>query len=282
MPVGPLDRLFRHLLDLGCGGPVLLGVDLPIGLPRAYAARAGIEDFRQGLVAFGHGHWRCFYEPAADPNQIRLVRPFYPRTGRRGVRQDDLVRGLSLESPAELRRRCDWPTIRRPGAARLFWTLGAQQVGKAAITGWRDLLAPAVRRRDPVRLWPFDGPLAELLQGPVVTVAEAYPAELYHRIGVGRGRWSKRRPADRRAHGPALIEAAGGLGAALDGRLVEMIETGFGERADGEDRFDAVAGVLGLLDVLKAGICEPAEPTVRRIEGWILGLDPAEIREPGQ
>jgi hypothetical protein len=114
-----------------------------------------------------------------------------------------------------------------------------------------------------------------------VTVAEAYPAELYHRIGIDRKRWSKRRPADRRAHGAALLETAGRLGADLDRLLVAMIQAGFGERADGEDRFDAVAGVLGLLDVLRTGAPEPADPRVRRIEGWNLGLDPADLREPG-
>ena len=259
---------------------MLLGVDLPIGLPAAYAARAGITDFRRGLLAFGRGRWRDFYAPASDPAEIGLRRPFYPRTGRPGARQEHLVGGLGLASPAELRRTCDGPTVHRPGAARLFWAIGAQQVGKAAITGWRDLLAPALRQRDPVRLWPFDGRLAELLGCAAVTVAEAYPGELYHRIGIRRGRWSKRRPADRRAHGPALLEAADRLRVDLDRPLARLIATGFGEQAAGEDPFDATAGLLGLLDVLRTGAPEPADPKIRRIEGWNLGLDPADLREP--
>ena len=45
----------------------------------------------------------------------------------------------------------------------MFWTLGGNQVGKAMIVGWRDLLAPARRAGGDVAIWPFDGALAELM-----------------------------------------------------------------------------------------------------------------------
>ena len=51
------------------------------------------------------------------------------------------------------------------------------------------------------------------------------------------------------------------------------IEDGFGAGADGEDRFDAVVGLLGMLGVVRGRRCsgEPDDPVVRRVEGWILG-----------
>ena len=55
--------------------------------------------------------------------------------------------------------------------------------------------------------------------------------------------------------------------------LVAEIEDGFGAGASGEDRFDAVAGLFGILNVVlgRRPSGEPDDPVVRRIEGWILG-----------
>ena len=47
---------------------------------------------------------------------------------------------------------------------------------------------------------------------------------------------------------------------------------GFGGGADGEDRFDAVVGLWGMLDVA-LGNRAPGEPDDKTtwVEGWILG-----------
>src|SRR5688500_7779849 len=42
--IGPREGLWRSLEETG-GAPALLGFDFPIGLPAAYAERAGIDDF---------------------------------------------------------------------------------------------------------------------------------------------------------------------------------------------------------------------------------------------
>jgi len=64
-------------------------------------------------------------------------------------------------------------------ACCLFWTLGGNQVGKAAIIGWRDVLAPALRDGGQISLWRFDGSLPSLFVPGNVVVAETYPAECY-------------------------------------------------------------------------------------------------------
>ena len=55
--------------------------------------------------------------------------------------------------------------------------------------------------------------------------------------------------------------------------LTRAIESGFGESADGEDRFDAVVGLLAMLDIVQSGTATEMPPDERicRIEGWILG-----------
>ena len=131
----------------GPGGTALLGVDFPIGLPSAYAAKAGIDNFRIALTQFGRGRWRDFYNPAATVSEIALTRPFYPtRNGPKGsIHRADLPLALGFDSYDALHRRCDRAHPDRKAAAVLFWTLGGNQVGKAAISGWRDVIAPALR-----------------------------------------------------------------------------------------------------------------------------------------
>jgi hypothetical protein len=63
--------------------------------------------------------------------------------------------------------------------------VGGQQVGKAAISGWRDVLGPAVRSAEmDVAIWPFAGPLFDLFRPGRAVIAESYPAEFYTHLGV--------------------------------------------------------------------------------------------------
>ena len=65
----------------------------------------------------------------------------------------------------------------------MFWTLGAKQVGRAAIAGWSQFLVPALDR---IRLWPFEGALRDLCSPLSVVVCETYPAEFYGHLGLPR------------------------------------------------------------------------------------------------
>ncbi len=277
-PVGALDDLVPALLaEAGPDGTALLGVDFPIGLPRAYAKAANIDDFRTALLRFGRRRWRDFYMPAETARDISLRRPFYPmRGGARGrVRRADLPEALGLASYDDLHRLCDRGHPDRAAAAALFWTLGANQVGKAAISGWRDMLAPALRSRQPMLLWPFDGRLAKLLETPGLVVAETYPGEIYGHLGLGIGdpRRAKTRQADRAFDALKLTAAAARLDIDLADALAASIADGFGDDAQGDDRFDATVGLFGMINILR-GNREPGDPRDRlrrTIEGWILG-----------
>jgi hypothetical protein len=266
--VGPLETLWARLGEAG-GGPVLLGVDFPIGLPRAYADGAGITDFITALKGFDDR----FYTVAGRPDEIGPDRPFYPlRPG--GSRRQHLLDRLGLADWSDLLRRCDERSATRGAACALFWTLGGSQVGKAAIAGWRDLLAPALRAGLDVALWPFQGPLDELLARHRFVVAETYPAEVYGHLDLTlRRHGGKRSQHARRQATTLLLSKLRELGIEAETAAHVEIEDGFGAGADGEDRFDAVVGLLGMLNVVlgRRPSGEPDDPTVRRIEGWILG-----------
>ena len=251
--------------------PLLVGIDIPIGVPRAYATRAGVASFRAWLGEVGKGRWSHFFEVCENPDEISLERPFYPyRPG--GTTRRALSTGLALDWD-DLYRRCDRGRPGRRAAGPLFWTLGGQQVGKAAVTGWRELLHPLVDDRA-AGLWPFDGDLAALIASRDVTIAETYPAELYDRVGLpSRLPGGKGNQAVRHGCACTIMAAADRLRVELDDELVAAISSGFPAEEGGDDGFDAVVGLLGTIDVLETGEWSaPDDPTVLAVEGWMLGL----------
>lgn len=230
-------------------GPAVVGFDFPIGLPEAYCRGAGITDFPSVLAR----EWRASNEPS-------LAQPFYPHApGGRSKRV--LEQALELESRQWL-RECD----RLTGAGALFWTLGPKQVGKAAITGWREVLR---QRPDGWKLWPFD----EVDVQRDRWVAEIYPALAYRLMHLPAN-FGKRKQDARRAQAAKMLAFAEGLELRLSDQLTASVLDGFGASAAGEDPFDAFTGLLGMVDSLRRVPFPHAPPqdAVRRREGWILGL----------
>jgi hypothetical protein len=220
---------------------------------------------------------------ARAPEQISLARPFYPH-GPGGRTRRQLIDGLGLKTWDSLHRRCDRSTPNRQAACPMFWTLGGNQVGKAMIVGWRDLLAPARQAGLDVAIWPFDGPVGDLIERHRFVVAETYPGEVYGHLGLAlRQHGGKRRQAARAAVASRLLDWAERSAIAMPPALAAAIATGFGSRPDADDRFDAMVGLFGLLNVVRGArpSGEPDDPVVRRIEGWILGLDAAETATEG-
>jgi len=154
----------------------------------------------------------------------------------------------------------------------VFWTLGANQSGKAAIAAWRDMLLPALLGGEDVRVWPFAGAFRSLLAPGRVAVAETYPAEALRHLGI-RLAGSKRRQSDRAAIAPCMRATLARLGVAPDAALINAVADGFGPDAAGEDRFDCVLGVLCVVNVLAGNRPDdaPGDVWIRRWEGWVLG-----------
>ena len=272
------STFFSHLKSLQViPGSILSGFDFPIGLPYAYALKVGITDFLTLLPLLGQDKWDKFYLPARLPSEICMQRPFYPYQPG-GTSRLHLETGLGIPF-YQLSRLCERRHNNRRAACPLFWTLGGQQVGKAAISGWRDLLTPALS--DPainLKIWPFSGGLSELCQPGAAVVVETYPAEFYSHIGLSFSspvRKSKRRRLDRISFAHQLIDWSDNHGIDLDSSIQECLWDGFGDAPDGEDKFDAFIGLYGMINIVQGyhPTGEPLLPHISNIEGWIFGQE---------
>lgn len=275
-PLPEPGQVIREFQRQAANSSVLAGFDFAIGLPRTYSANAGIRDFLTVLPQLGTGAWKDFFQVAGEPSEISLQRPFFPRTAttKGRVSHAHLCAGLGVRGVDELRRRCDLPGPSRNAAEVMFWTLGPRQVGKAVISGWRDMLQPARREiGDKLLLWPFDGLLETLLAPGRMVVVETYPAEIYRHFGI---RVSKRQQSSRKRAGETLINWARRAGVRLSDQLLAQLRDGFGPLGDGEDDFDAVVGLFGMLNVILGyrTLEEPADPSSCRVEGWMFGCTP--------
>ncbi len=277
--VGEVGTLLARLRNAASGGAVALGVDLPIGLPRAYAAALPERDFLHFLTTTATRP--DFFQVCATLAEIGPGRPFYPARGMRGMTRAAHAIALGLDGALSLSRACDRATAERPAGAPLFWTLGANQSGKAAIAAWQHLLLPALHE---IRLWPFAGPYRGLLAPGAIAVAETYPAEALRHLGI-RLQGSKRRQSDRVAAAGRLIEAMNRLDVAPDPDLRHAAADGFGADAAGEDRFDCVLGVLCVLNVLagnRPDTVPSPDPWISRWEGWVLGQTALPLQKKGR
>ncbi len=265
--VGRTDLFLNYLL--AGPYPTLAGFDFPIGLPNSYGQKICLEDFCGALDAFGTGPWSDFYKVANTADEISIFRPFYPHRSYSIARQIHLIEAHGCGSIDELRRQCEQPTKSRRAACPLFWTLGGNQVGKAAISGWKEIIVPA--RRLGAKLWPFEGSLEALAQPGGLVLAETYPAEAYGHLGVKfAADESKRRQDDRAKFAAGVFSWAHSNNVVLAPALASLLDEGFGHSVDGEDAFDAVMGLFGMIEVIDGRRAEgPLHKD--KWEGWILG-----------
>jgi hypothetical protein len=249
--------------------PVLAGFDFPIGLPRAFASAAGVDLFEHWLTEVGHGRWSNFLEPSQSPS---LGQPFYPMSTlpKGSTSGRTLADGLGLTF-SELLRACEEGNDNRGNASSLFWLCGAQQVGRAAIHGWREVLQVASGSLD-MGLWPFAGSLDQLLAQHEVVVVETYPREFYMPLGLPRSGWSKRRQGDRILRGAELHRWAESHEIKLSPEVGDQVADGFGGASFGGDAFDAFAGLLGMIGVVTGSLPGGEPPSTfshaRTVEGW--------------
>ncbi len=267
-PVGDTAALLPAFLAEGV--PVAFGLDLPLGVPRRWAAgrvEPGFPDFLAGLVRDPG-----FFRVGVTLSEVSAARPFYPARGVKGMTRAAHAAALGLGEASGLSRLCDRATASRPAGAPVFWTLGANQSGKAAIAAWRDWLAPALAAGAPLAIWPYAGPLHGLLARGQVALAEVYPAEALRQLGLKLS-GSKRAAGPRLALAGALRAAMARLKVVPSPALSEAVAAGFGTDAAGEDRLDCVLGLLNLIAVLDGARPDhiPDDPWIRRWEGWVLG-----------
>jgi hypothetical protein len=257
------------------GEPTLLGFDFPIGVPHAYARLAGIESFASWFRQLDP--CSSFFEVAVDLRDISAARPFFPKhlaTKSPGIKAA-FHAALGLPAIALL-RRCDVAHCGRRAASEIFWTLGPQAVGKATLSGWSEVLRPALDdagRR--YAIWPFDGRLQDLLGRRDAVIVETYPADAYRQLSLRMGSRGTRKTshADRLADATRLLERCERDGIVPEPELIQQIQAGFGTGRAGEDAFDAVVGLLAMISTLRhrSEPHLPDEQAVLRYEGWMFG-----------
>jgi hypothetical protein len=233
-----------------------------------YAERVGAATFRDFLFKLGEDHLSEFFDVCDSADQISAYRPFYPNRSKKGCLPQHLFDAHGVTSMEALLRECERGSDGHRQACSLFWTLGGNQVGKAALCGWKEVLIPALRD-DAVGLWPFNGRLESLLTEKRVIIAETYPAECYGWFSGSMPR-SKGDINSRKEFGSSLLSWAS-ENVVVERRLETAIKNGFPTGRD--DAFDAVVGLFGMLKVVlgKHVLEEPDVTPIRQVEGWILG-----------
>jgi hypothetical protein len=271
-PTGDVASILHRLAAESSGEPVLFGIDCPIGLPRAYGEQLpGPKTFPDFLKALPPG--ASFFQVARTLEEVSLDRPFFPAGTIPGKgHKAALAKALNLPNTAAMSRRVDLKTADRPAAGQLFWTLGANQCGKAALAAWRDLLIPALKEPR-VKLWPFDGALHDLLVPGQIVVAETYPAEAMRQVGL-KLTGSKQSQESRRTLASGIMGVMSKLRINPSDELRSEIESGFGAKKSGEDPFDSFVGALGMINVINGNRSDGAPDPVDGWEGWVLGQTP--------
>jgi hypothetical protein len=276
---GDVAALLPRLARAAGGEAVVLGIDCPIGLPLAYAAQLdGLPNFPVFLR--GLHPESPFFQVAREIEEVSLARPFYPAGTVVGMGHKlALAQKLGMGEPRKMSRLVDLATASRPAAGQLFWTLGPNQCGKAALAAWRDVLLPGLATL-PMRLWPFDGPLRELAARGSITVAETYPAEAMRHLGI-KLEGSKRDQAARQAVAGQIFDAMNRLNVRRPIELTLAVGKGFGTAPNADDAFDSLIGALGLINVLTGNRPDAPPGPVDMWEGWVLGQTELPVMEDG-
>jgi hypothetical protein len=267
-----LTRLTNGLADHTCS---LIGFDFPIGYPMAYGVACPLDGFVESLASFGDGEWSSFFTKARTVAELSLVRPFYPHScpTKGFATRQKLTDSLGIEWK-DLFRECELKTDYRPEASPLFWTLGAKAVGTAALLGWKEVLQPLLNASQrEIGLWPFEGSLESLVAKRTGVLVETYPGEAYSHLGFPKNWSGKTSHRARKERAGDLFKWAKNAGASFSDKVHEMIASGFGERKDGEDPFDALVGACSMIEVVEGrrSAGAPSCELKQKHEGWIFG-----------
>jgi hypothetical protein len=263
--------------ELAGDGSALATFDAPLGVPSSYWQKLRrVPGFPARVAVFPAWLPEAlkrprYFENARAPFDWRVEQPFFaiaPGAGGRRVWEDRLKRA----GVATL-RRVDELTRAKP----VFVTAGIPgTAGSGARELWKDLgrllAAPPGPGGAGFVMWPFDGPLDELLARKTVVVGETYP-RLAYALALSREDPAARAPlqiaktrrdlrqaalADLRAH-PWLQEHA-----------VRLHDTD--AAASSEDAFDALFGAAGLLrSALEGTLSASGDLADPVAEGGILG-----------
>ena len=203
-----LDALLRRAQDLARDGPVLVGIDVVLGVPKGYWASMRdkqrrrrpetLVDWLRGLDPSGE-----FFETVNEPDQWRVDRPWFKVAKGIGARTR-----FTSQVEGGMRRRIDVAT----GGNPLFAVAGMPgTVGAGTREVWKELIPHLSDDRE-FAIWPFEDSLNCLLDKGGVVLCETYPRLAYavalaDELPTKRIRGAKTKPEWRNAKCKLLKQA---------------------------------------------------------------------------
>ena len=161
--------------NLSQDGPVLIGIDVVLGVPGGYWRLVLDERCRRAPETFvdwlgGLGASEGFFETVIDVNDWHADRPWFEVS--KGVGG---LKSFTKKVHGGMRRRIDCAT----GAKPLFAVSGIPgTVGSGTREVWKELIPHLSCDRD-FAIWPFEGDLTALLGDRRVVLCETYPRLAY-------------------------------------------------------------------------------------------------------
>lgn len=251
-------------------GPVLVGFDVPFGVPHSYFSSArtalglpsvvNFVDFLRSISSMPN-----FFESTCSPHQWKLGQPFFAVPAGEGSLA--AFRNAAARQGVELFRRVD----RATKAKSLFITSGIPgSVGSAAVSLWQEIVSLRENGRN-FRMWPFEGALGTLLLNGPVTFAEVYPRAAYS-TALLEGSSTHRPPlALAKTDANVRYAAIEALKNSSWVRLHEVLIENLDEARLSEDDFDACLTAAALLRCQLESLPLYSDDFIDQIEGGILG-----------
>lgn len=242
-----LDRLMGLAADLADNGPVLVGVDVVLGVSTGYWKL--VQEASRGYPPKSFIHWLGsldpdgeFFETAMSPDEWRVSRPWFKAKAGPGG-----LHSFTGKTADGMLRRVDEAT----GAKPVFAVSGIPgTVGSGTREFWKELVPHLSGDRN-FGIWPFEGDFASLLAGREVVLCETYPALAYaaalaDRLPTGRIGNSKTKAEWRDTMCDHLYQAPW-----IRAHQVEVDDLGPARK--NEDDFDACFTVAAVLRCLCEG-----------------------------
>jgi hypothetical protein len=256
--------------QLSSRGPVLVGFDVPFGVPHSYFSSARtvlgwgpLDTF----VDFLHSASRTpnFFESTSSADNWRVEQPFFAVPSGEGSLA--AFRNAAARQGVELLRRVD----RATKAKSLFITSGIPgSVGSAAASLWQEIARLREKGRK-FRMWPFEGDIGALLRNNPITFAEVYPRAAYS-TALLEGSPTHRPPlALAKTDANVRYSAIETLMNSSWVRLHEVRIENLDEARMSEDDFDACVTAAALLRCQLEALPLYPDDFIDRIEGGILG-----------
>lgn len=271
-PAWTLPSLLDEAALLSTAGPVLVVLDVPLGVPVGYGValveHAGLDPSTSflELIAWTQTAPR-YFDPVAHTRDWTVRRPFFAVPAGAGEKTAFDVRAADVGVKSLLRHIDDLTA-----AKSVFVTSGIPgSVGSAACDIWMSLRTLLQRPRA-FAVWPFEGQLDTLMDTHPVVVAEVYPRAAYATALLDgtiaqrpRLKVAKTDPAQRHAAIEQLVTMS--WVRTCNVRLEDLSYA-----RDNEDDFDACITAAALLRCAVENLSFSARlDDSARLEGGILG-----------